>query len=145
MAETIQQQVQELYARLRTIRVSPEFSTFQALAPSAHETDGAAAVKSLRLAYDRLDDVFQTLVGAGQIAKARRVKAVMDEIAAVSIGINRAVIAHLDGAADVANATERIKAASKDLEDEAKRVKENAENLGEVSTAVEVLTQIVEF
>lgn len=148
MTDPIRSQVRELYASLRTARSNHELSADVAalkIAASPEDVEGAAAVQSLRRAIDSLDDVFQPLVRAGEKKKAKDVKAVMDGIAAVLISINRAVVAFLDGAADVAAATQRVREARKNLEDEASRLTEDITTLDDVSAALDVLTQIVEL
>ena len=77
--------------------------------------------------------------------KARKVKAVMDEIAAVLISINRAVVAFLDDAADIAAATRGIREAQRDLEDEASRLTDDLTKLDNVTAELDVLTQLIKF
>lgn len=143
MTDPIRSQVRELYESLRTARSNHEFSANHAIATSPHEGDGAEAVQSLRRAIDLLDDIFQPLVRAGAMTKARKVKAVMDEIATVLISINRAVVAFLDGANDVAAATRDVRKARKDLQNEASRLTEDITQLGDITAALDVLTQLI--
>lgn len=143
MTDAVTDQVRALIKQLQHTRSSHEFTAFLNLAASGHESDGAAAVEALKHAYDALDDAFQALIASGYIADARAVKSVMDEVAAVSISINRLVIDYLDKAADVAAAKKTLDDAKADLDREAKRVKGDTSSLKDVSSALDVITQLV--
>ena len=143
MSDPLRDQVRELYASLRSLSSSPKFTTFVQKNPSAHEDEAASAVETLKRAYDDLSDLFQSLIAAGKIGEARKVKAVMDQVAAASIAINRAVIDYLDSAADLVTAQAQLEEAKADLEKEAQRVKAEKERLDNVAGALGVLTQLV--
>jgi flagellar hook-basal body complex protein FliE len=143
MSDALRDQVRELYASLRSLNKSPKFTTFLQKTPSQHEDEAASAVETLKRAYDDLSDLFQLLIAAGEVGEARKVKAVMDQVAAASIAINRAVIDYLDSAADLATAKAQLERAKADLETEAERVKTEKERLDNVAGALDVLTQLV--
>jgi hypothetical protein len=145
MTDSMRDQVRALYTALREARTSHLLAADMPVLASPNEDEAAAAITSLKRAYDALDDAFQGFIAAREIAQARKVKAVMDEIAAASIAINRAVIAYLDGAADLTAAKKRVSDARADLEKQAKRVKTGGGTLKDVSAALDGLTQIVDF
>lgn len=143
MSDPLRDQVRALYASLRSQNTSPKFTTFVQESPSDHEEEAAGAVETLKRAYDDLSDLFQSLIAAGKVGEARKVKAVMDQVAAASIAINRAVIDYLDSAADLVTAKGQLEEAKADLEAEAERVKTEKERLDNVAGALGVLTQLV--
>lgn len=141
--DLLRNEVRDLYHQLRALRSTHAFKTFVQKTVSPYESEAGEAVQSLRRVYDALSDLFQKLLDAGQIAEARQVKLLMDQIAAATIAINRAVIDYLDNSGDIVAAKEQLAAAQADLEAEAERVKDDVTLLDNVAGALDVVTQLV--
>ncbi len=107
--------------------------------PGAFESDAAEVVAALQALNDALHDIFQGLIDSAHLDEARRVKLTMDQVAAVLIGINRAVVKFLDCAPDVAAAQAQIQGAVGDLDQTEADVRADTGNIGEVTA---VLTQL---
>lgn len=115
------------------------------LGPATAGFDGeaAAAVAALQALSDALNTVFQDLIAKGDVDGARPIKLVMDQVAAVLIGINRAVIDYLDKAADVAAAQARLDGAVADLKQAEANVEAAAATMGDVTAVLKALTTLV--
>ncbi len=107
------------------------------------DTEAADVVGALQALYDALNTIFQDLIAKGDVDGARQVKLVMDQVAAVLIGINRAVIDYLDKAPDVAAAQARLDGAVKDLKQTQADVKAASTAMTEVTAVLKALTTLV--
>ncbi len=111
--------------------------------PGDFESDAAEVVAALQALNSALQDIFQGLIDTADLEGARKVKLVMDQVAAVLIGINRAVVKFLDSAPDVAAAQAQVHGAVGDLDQTEADVKADTGNLGEVTAVLTQLTTLV--
>ena len=111
--------------------------------PGDFESDAAEVVAALHALNDALHDIFQELIDSADLDEARRVKLTMDQVAAVLIGINRAVVKFLDSAPDVAAAQAQLQGAVGDLDQTEADVRADTGNLGEVTAVLTQLTRLV--